>query len=161
MHNPSAHPAKREKFPTRRILMRTESQRQAAHAMLDSMPLDDEKPLELIAREEEKPRKLSQNALMWVGPLADIAEQAYHQGRTYSAELWHETYKRLYLPEEYDPELCKEGYVKWDYAPSGDRICVGSTTQLTVKGFAQYLEQVHADGAGMGVVFHTRERRAA
>lgn len=162
-HIPPMQLAKRQKFPTRRILMRTESQRRAAHAMIDSMPLDEDKPLELIGREEEKPRKLSQNALMWAGPLADIAEQAYHQGRTYSAELWHETYKRLYLPEEYDPELCKEGYEKWAYTPSGDRVCVGSTTQLTVKGFAQYLNQVEADGASMGVVFHTspRERRAA
>lgn len=160
---PPMQSAKREKFPTRRILMRTESQRRAAHAMIDSMPLDDDKPLELIGREEAKTRKLDQNALYWVGPLADIAEQAYHQGRTYSAELWHETYKRLYLPEEFDAELCKEGYVKWAYTPSGDRICVGSTTQLTVKGFAQYLTQVEADGANMGVVFHTnpRERRAA
>lgn len=154
LNAPPMRAAKREKFPTRRILLRTETQRRAAHAMIDSMPLDGEKPLELIGREEVKTRKLDQNALMWVGPLADIAEQAYHNGRTYSAELWHETYKRLYLPEEYDPELCKEGYRKWDYAPSGDRICVGSTTQLTVKGFAQYLTQVEADGASMGVVFH-------
>lgn len=153
--------SKRQPFPTRRIRLAGETQRQAAHAMIDSMPLDADKPLELIGREEVKTRKLDQNALYWAGPLADIAEQAYHQGRTYSAELWHETYKRLYLPEEFDAELCKEGYRKWDYSPSGDRICVGSTTQLTIKGFAQYLTQVEADGASMGVVFHTRERRAA
>lgn len=154
---------KREKFPSRKILLRSETQRHAAHAMIDSMPIDEKTPVEVIGREEVKTRKLDQNALMWVGPLADIAEQAYHNGRTYSAELWHETYKRLYLPEEYDPDLCKEGYVKWAYTPSGDRICVGSTTDLTVRGFAQYLTQIQADGASMGVVFHVnpRERRAA
>lgn len=155
----------RDTFPTRRILLRTEMQRQAAHAMINSMPLDDSKPLEIIGREEAKARKLDQNALMWVGPLADIAQQAYHQGRTYSAEIWHELFKVMYLPEDDGPEthlLAKEGYRKWDYLPNGDRICVGSTTKLTVTGFSRYLEQVQAHGASMGVIFHAnpRERMA-
>ncbi|PWE13454.1 recombination protein NinB [Alcaligenes faecalis] len=155
----------RDTFPTRRILLRTEMQRHAAHAMINSMPLDDSKPLEIIGREEAKARKLDQNALMWVGPLADIAQQAYHQGRTYSAEIWHELFKVMYLPEDDDPEinlLVKEGYRKWDYLPNGDRICVGSTTKLTVTGFSRYLEQVQAHGASMGVIFHAnpRERMA-
>lgn len=151
----------REKFPTRRILLRTEVQRQAAHAMINSMPLDGSKPLEIIGREEAKARKPDQNALMWVGPLADIAQQAYHQGRTYSAEIWHELFKVMYLPEGDDPEihlLAKEGYRKWDYLPNGDRICVGSTTNLTVMGFSRYLEQVQAHGASMGVIFHANPR---
>lgn len=151
----------RDTFPTRRILLRTEMQRQAAHAMINSMPLDDSKPLEIIGREEAKARKLDQNALMWVGPLADIAQQAYHQGRTYSAEIWHELFKVMYLPEDDDPEinlLAKEGYRKWDYLPNGDRICIGSTTKLTVTGFSRYLEQVLAHGASMGVIFHANPR---
>lgn len=151
----------RDTFPTRRILLRTEVQRQAAHAMINSMPLDGSKPLEIIGREEAKARKLDQNALMWVGPLADIAQQAYHQGRTYSAEIWHEMFKVMYLPEDDDPEinlLVKEGYRKWDYLPNGDRICVGSTTKLTVTGFSRYLEQVQAHGASMGVIFHANPR---
>jgi hypothetical protein len=32
---------------------------------------------------------------------------------------------------------------------------VGSTTDLTVYGFSQYLEQVTAHGASLGVQFHT------
>ncbi len=151
----------RDTFPTRRILLRTEMQRQAAHAMINSMPLDDSKPLEIIGREEAKARKPDQNALMWVGPLADIAQQAYYQGRTYSAEIWHELFKVMCLPEDDDPEinlLAKEGYRKWDYLPNGDRICVGSTTKLTVTGFSRYLEQVQAHGASMGVIFHANPR---
>lgn len=104
-------------------------------------------------REEVKARKPDQNALMWSGPLADIANQAWHNGCQYPAEVWHETYKRLYLPEEFDAELCKEGYRKWAIDRDGERVLIGSTTQLTVRGFAQYLEQVIADGAGMGVMF--------
>ena len=98
---------------------------------------------------------------MWVGPLADIAEQAYYQGRKYSDLLWHETFKRLYLPEGYDSELCKkEDYKKWDFDRDSVCVLVGSTTDLTAKGFAQYLEQIYADGASMGVIFHANPNEA-
>jgi hypothetical protein len=55
-------------------------------------------------------------------------------------------------------ELVKDPFKwkKWDYTPNGDRILVGSTTDLTVKGFSQYLEQVHAFGSSLGVMFHVR-----
>jgi len=156
---------KRDKLPTSRILLRTELQRETAFAVIRNIPLDAERPLEMLVREEVKARKPDQNSLMWVGPLADIAEQGYVCGRTYTAETWHDYFKREYLPEEYDPELCKsETYRKWDFSPSGERILVGSTTDLTVKGFSQYLEQVIAFGAAIGVQFHSSPnegRRAA
>lgn len=156
--------SKRPTFETRRILLRTREQMNRALSLLPNLPLDADKPLEILVREEVKPRRLDQNALMWVGPLADIAAQAWVNGRQFSDVTWHEHFKRLYLPEDFDAELCKEGYRKWDYTPHGDRVLVGSTTQLTVKGFAQYLEQVYADGANMGVEFHANpneQRRAA
>ena len=90
---------------------------------------------------------------MWVGPLADIAAQAWYNRKQYSALVWHDTYKRLYLPEEFDPELTLEGYRKWDFDREGIPVLVGSTTQLTKRGFAIYLEQIYADGAQMGVEF--------
>lgn len=152
---------KREKFQTRKFLLKTGMQQNALLALVPNLPLDDARPIEVVVREEVKTRKLDQNALYWVGPLADIAEQAYVGGRTYSADIWHENYKRLYLPEQFDADLCKEGYVKWAYTPSGDRVCVGSTTQLTIKGFAQYLAQIEADGASMGVLFHANPRERA
>lgn len=151
---------KRQPFTTRKIRLVGEQQRETAIAMLRSLPIDPVKPLELVAREEIKARKLDQNAAMWAGPLRDIAEQAYVNGRTYSSEVWHEHFKSEYLPEEFDPELCKEGYRKWDYTPAGNRILVGSTTQLTVKGFALYLQQVEAFGASLGVQFHANPNEA-
>lgn len=151
---------KREAFTTRTIYLRAEQQREIAIALLGNVPLDAGKPLEFVVREQVKARKPDQNALMWSGPLADIAEQGYVQGRTYSAETWHEHFKREYLPEEFDPELCKEGYQKWDYTPSGERILIGSTTQLTVRGFALYLQQVEAFGASIGVMFHANPNEA-
>lgn len=132
------------------------SQQAAVQAYLSNLPLDADEPLEVVIRERQKPRKLSQNALMWTGPLRDIAEQAWVNGRQFSAEAWHEQFKRDFLPEEYDPELCREGYQKWHVTPRGDRVLVGSTTDLTVKGMAQYLTQIEAVGAQMGVEFRTR-----
>jgi hypothetical protein len=155
---------KRPTFETRRIVLRGAEQQERALALLQHVPLDSDSPLEMVVREEVKPRKKSQNDLMWSGPLADIAAQAWVNGRQFSDVTWHEHFKRLYLPEDFDAELCKEGYRKWDYTPHGDKVLVGSTTQLTVKGFAQYLEQVYADGANMGVEFHANpneQRRAA
>ena len=59
------------------------------------------------------------------------------------------------------PELCKEGYIKWDVDPLGERVLVGSTTQLTVRGYSDYLEQVHVLGAEMGVQFHANPNEGA
>lgn len=137
----------------RTFLLVGATQQNAAQAFLRNLPIDSKDPIEVVVREYAKPRKLSQNALMWVGPLADIAEQAWVDGRIYSAEVWHEHFKRQFLPEEFDPSICREGYRKWDFTPSGERVLVGSTTQLTVKGMAQYLTQIEAAGADMGVQF--------
>lgn len=151
----------REKYPTRTIVLVGLMQKDTARSLLEQAPIDMHKPLELVIREQQKERKLDQQALMWVSQLADISAQAYVNGRTYSAELWHEFFKREYLPDEYDPELCKEGYRKWDYSPDGERVLIGSTTQLTVKGFAQYLTQIEAHGASLGVMFGAGRRMAA
>ena len=145
----------RDKYNTCSILLCGEAQRNTAITKLMSVPLDAIQPIEIVIRESPKARKLDQNAAYWAGPLSDIAEQAYIEGRTYSANAWHYYFKQLYLPEGFNPELCKEGYRKWDYSPTGERILVGSTTQLTIKGFSNYLTQVEAHGASMGVLFHT------
>jgi hypothetical protein len=139
----------REKYKTRNIILLGDQQKELACAAIQNAPAG----VEVVIREPVKVRKLDQNALMWVGPLKDIAEQAYVEGRTFSDVVWHEHFKELYLPEEFDPELTKEGYRKWDYTPSGRKVLAGSTTQLTIKGFAQYLEQVYAFGASLGVMF--------
>jgi hypothetical protein len=154
----------RPKFITRTIRLIGTVQRDTAIALLSNAPLDGESPLEVIVREEKKTRKPDQNAAMWSGPLRDIAEQAWVDGRQYSAPVWHEWAKREYLPEDDDPELpelTKDGYRKWDVTPKGDRVLIGSTTQLTVKGMAQYMRQVEAYGASLGVQFHAAPMRDA
>jgi hypothetical protein len=140
--------------------LRSQDQVERAIALLRNVPLDPEKPLELIVREEVKTRKPDQNARMWAGPLKDISEQAWLEGRQFSAEVWHEFAKRNFLPDEFDPDLCLDGYRKWDIDPAGERILVGSTTQLTVKGMARYMEQLYAMGASLGVEFHEPPQRS-
>jgi len=144
----------RQPYPTTQILVRSELQLSTLLAKANQIPLDEDKPIEVIIREWSKPRKPDQNSLMWAGPLKDISNQAYVGGRTYSPEVWHEMFKREFLPNEYDPELTKEGYRKWDIDPKGFPILVGSTTQLTVKGFSQYLTELEAYAAAeLGVQF--------
>lgn len=151
----------RPKFPTRKVLLRTWEQVRLLVNLIPNLPIDSENPLEIIIREPVKVRGLDQNAMMWAGPLADIAAQAWVCGRQYSAEIWHEQFKREYLPEEDAPdlgELVKDPFVwrKWDWMPNGDRVLTGSTTQLTKKGFSQYIEQIEAFGSSLGVQFSAR-----
>lgn len=148
----------RPKFEPRKIRLIGAEQVERAIAVLRNVPLDADKPLELLVREEVKQRKPDANALMWAGPLRDLSQQAWLDGRQFSAEVWHEFCKKEFLPEEFDPELCLEGYRKWDIDPAGDRVLVGSTTQLTVKGMSQHLEQMHALGGSLGVEFHEPPR---
>ena len=151
---------KRDKFITRTITLWSDVQIQTLRHLAANLPCDPLKPLEVVIREQVKARKPDQNALMWAGPLRDMAEQAYSAGRSYSADVWHEYLKRELLPEECDAELCKEGYRKWDFTPGGERVLVGSTKDLTIKGMAQYITQLEAFGASLGVQFHANPNEA-
>jgi len=120
---------------------------------IQNAPIDSEYPLEVIIREEQKARSLSANALMWAGPLNDIAQQAWVHGRQYSALIWHEYFKEKFLPEIADPKFTKEGYKKYEETPDGRRVLVGSTSKLTKWGFSNYMEQIYAYGGELGVKF--------
>ena len=143
----------RAQFDKRVIVLRGEEQRERALALIRNLPVDAEKPLQIVVDEYKPPRKKSQNDLMWAGPLKDMEDQAFLEGRKYSSKVWAEFFKEQFLPEAFDSELCRDGYVKWEEDPRGMRKMVGSTTMLTVKGFAQYLEQIYVFGSELGVQF--------
>lgn len=147
----------RQNVSTRTITLQTEAQREQAMLMVRNMPLG----VEIVAREPVKARKPEQNSLMWAGALSDMAD-AWIDGKQYRAETWHEYFKANFLPETADPLLVKkpETYQKWDYTLSGQRVLVGSTTDLTVRGFAEYLEQIYAFGSMHGVRFKADGRAA-
>ena len=131
-------------------------------ALIENLPVDAVRPLEVVIREEKRKRSLDQNRLYWAGPLRDIAEQAWVQGRQYSSEVWNEYFKREFLPDpdhdDFDDSHVKDGFRKWSDMPNGLRVLVGSTTGLTVRGMAAYLEQVYAYGASFGVQFSECDR---
>lgn len=140
----------------RKFILRDEKVRDSLLALVRNLPIDPLQPVEVLAREEVKARKPDQNAALWAGPLRDISEQAWLDGRQYSPEVWAQYFKRQLLPESFDPELTMENYAKWAIDPAGDRVLIGSTTQLTIKGHAQYREAIEAFGASLGVRFGAR-----
>lgn len=120
-----------------------------------NLPVDELRPIEIVFREERPKRGDSQNALYWA-LLNDIADQAWIDGRQYSADVLHEYMKRELLPEDEpapDPLDVRDGYRKWRFDPAGERVLVGSTTMLTVRGFAGLITAVEAFGAALGVQF--------
>ena len=128
-------------------------QADTAISAIQNAPIDIERPLEVIIREEQKGRSLSANALMWAGPLNDIATQAWVHGKQYSALIWHEYFKEKFLTDFPDPKQVKEGYMKYEETPDGRRVLTGSTNKLTKHGFSLYMEQIYAYGAELGVRF--------
>ncbi|MEN6533982.1 MAG: recombination protein NinB [Bryobacteraceae bacterium] len=153
---------KRPKVETRQILLRAPQQAEHAKSLISNLPVDPEHPIEILIREQVKKRKLSTNAAMWAGPLRDIERDGWYQGSQYAAEVWHEHFKELFLPDENDPDFdpshVVEGYRKWGYNPWKDtRALVGSTTQLTDSGMRLYLLKMEAEAATEhGVTFGAR-----
>lgn len=144
-------------FAQRKILVDNEQRRELAINLIRNLPLG----VEVVARKPVKVRTLDQNALYHSGPLNDIAEQAWIQGRRYSKETLHEYFKDEFLPDDSDPDLASlvknpDTYRKYDTTPKRDLVLVGSTTELTTKGFSQFLEQVYAFGSELGVMFTAR-----
>lgn len=118
------------------------------------LPLDGS--MEVVVRPYVRKRRDEANALYWVR-LAEISEQAWLGGRQYSPEIWAEYMKAKYLPEQYEQGITLDGYEKYAILPDGNRQVIGSTTKLTIRGFANYLTQVEAFGAELGVQFSARE----
>ena len=156
---------KRPKIEIPPVLLRGPAQLAYLLKTIPNLPLDPEHPVEVVMREQVKKRKQSMNDAMWAGPLVDIARQAIHLGRQYSAEEWHEGFKAMLLPDPdisgFNPEHVThpETYRKWSTNPiTGTRMCVGSTTQLTDAGMRVYLLEMEAFAAQeFEVRFTTRD----
>lgn len=84
------------------------------------------KPLAVTVTEYKSKRSLEQNKRYWA-LLNEIAEQAYVGGQQFSAEAWHEHFKRKYIG-------CED-------LPGGGQIGI-STTSLAVSEFADYMTKV-------------------
>lgn len=113
-----------------------------------------ERPLQVVVSEYKAKRRDEQNALMWAH-LAEISEQAWTGGRRFAADIWHEHFKRTFLPE-----MCAKGVAKWTFLPDGATLILRmSTTDLNITEFAAYWTECQAHAATeLGVQFRAIER---
>lgn len=84
------------------------------------------KPLAVMVAEHKAKRSNLQNRLYWA-VLNEIAANGWVDGKQYSADAWHEHFKRQYIGTE---EL-----------PGGGTSGI-STTTLDVGAFSEYIERV-------------------
>lgn len=130
---------------------------QNAFTRIGNLPTDGS--VEIVIQRRTEARSKSQNAKQWADVLAQISSQAWVSGKQFSTDVWHEHLKRMFLPESYNPELTRAGYVKWAELPDGSLKCVGSTTKLTKRGFSQYMAQIECYAAhDLGVTFYVKDR---
>lgn len=96
--------------------------------------------LSITRRRRTKP----QNRRYWGrGVLAQVAEQAVVNGKLYSAEIWHEQFKRQ--------------FIGFDELPNG-QIVGRSSTELTTAEFSEFCTKVEAYAATeLGVTFYELE----
>lgn len=117
------------------------------------------RPLAVTVCEHKERRSPEQNERMWKAILQPVSEQAWVAGQQFSPEVWHELFKREFLPDEEGPtKRCRKGYKKWAYLPDGSRVLVGSTTMLTTFGMAEYQTKIEAYATQeLGVRFVVQE----
>lgn len=97
-------------------------------------------PAGYVVEVKQATRTLQQNARYWSnGVLAHIAREARVNGTRYSADAWHEHFKRMFV-----------GVIE---LPNG-AVAGMSTTKLSVEEFAAFVEKVEAYAVTeLGVVF--------
>ena len=131
----------RSKFKTKVILLREVAQQTELINVIVQLPFDYENPLQITIAEKPKGRTNEQNKLYWQ-ILQDISEQKCVNNKFYSAEIWAEFFKSEYLPINFQEIETKKNYKKWTDGVSGNKILVGSTTQLTTVGFTNYIDKI-------------------
>jgi hypothetical protein len=138
---------------SRSIILRNAQIKAVAVAAVGNLPIDEDHPYEVVIRPYKANRKLEQLGLYWIR-LAEIEAQAFIDGRRFAADpVLHEFCKREFLPD-----VCTKGIEKWAVMPGGERILKMSTGYLNVREFADYLTQVEAWGASLGVMFSEARR---
>ena len=148
--------SKRTHFATRKFLLRGPDQVRALVALIPNLPIDPDKPLEVLIREEAKERKLSKNALYWA-LLSEISDQAWLHGKQYSKDVWHEFAKKEIMPNMIKTKDGEER-TKWCDSPTGSPVAI-STTMLEDECFGNYITALEAFVAGLGVRFSTPRPR--
>ena len=140
-------------YQTNSVILLGSPQRTEALKRLENAP----DGIEVVFREPVKKRSKEANSYAWAGVIADYVTYGWVQGKQFPAAAWHAYLKEKFLPDQPEEGYTLAGYVKWVELPSGELKCVGSTTMLTVKGFARYIEECIAYGASeLGIRFSVK-----
>lgn len=116
------------------FILRGEAQAKALWAFLKAnwqQMADEKRYLAITVTEWKNKRSVEQNKRLWK-ILNEIAEQAWVNGDQYSADAWHEMFKRKFIGQE---EL-----------PDGGILGI-STTTLNVSEFGDYMTKIEAYAA--------------
>ena len=123
----------------REFKITAESDIQAVNAILNSnwKPLNDAgTPLFVIITSTEEKRRAQQNKYYWGVVIRSIASQGWVGGRQFDSDAWHEYFASLY------------GIKREIELPNGSIVLKRlSTTEMKVREFSEYTEQVAAYGA--------------
>lgn len=106
-------------------------------------------PLRVIVSTAEEKRRDRQNKYYFAGVITQIAEQAMVAGQKFGKVAWHLHYADLFAPIE-------------EIKLPGGKVVTRrkSTTDMLVKEFADYTEQVTADAVTeLGVQFFIQEEK--
>jgi len=142
----------RDKFETRTIYLRGKQQEETLLQLIPALPLDEEKPLQVIIREAVDERSLAQNKLMWA-MINDVSDQVWLNRRKYLPDVWNIYFKQLFLPDYPEEGITRVNYCKWGKGMEGEQVLIGSTTDLTIKGMTKYLDEINRYASEYGVVF--------
>ena len=89
----------------------------------------DGKYYRVIIKEWRDKRSVDQNSLLWMW-LGEISKQARVNGQEFSAEIWHEYFKKYYCPE------------KQIRMPAGEPVTTKSTKLLDTGEMTHYLSRI-------------------
>lgn len=124
---------------------------QQAYANAQAIVLNG-KTAHIRCSEHEEDRTVQQNRFYWGPCLKEISEQARIEGQRWTAEAWHELFKRTFLGYE-----IKKVRVAGKKRPVVIRR-LRSTTGLKVRPMGKYLDELQAFAAtDLGVQFSVRK----
>jgi hypothetical protein len=139
-------------FEKRKYVLRTPVQLSATINYIQNLPLNEEKPLEVVIQQHTKQRSLDQNSLYWKR-VTEIAEQAWIEGRQYSKEAWHQYFVSEIMPTKITDKKGKER-LKFENVPMCTKVAYVSTSNLSKESFGEFIEAITAFGSGIGVIFN-------
>jgi len=94
----------------------------------------------------------AQRALIWIIN-QQMEEKAWIKAKRYEADIWHEQFKREFLPDE-----TRKGVKKWLVLPNGERSLHMSTEDLDREEKSTYIDQCIAYAASIGVEIVIEDR---